>query len=190
MSRPATLHHLETAPAASNPRHLRDCFGQFATGVTIITTCGAGGERIGLTASSFNTLSLSPPMVLWSLGAHSSSLPMFRQALYFSVNVLETHQMPLAKRFSQKNIDRFDGVKWHPGLHDVPLIDGAVAWFECETRAVNEFGDHVLFVGEVLRCARVDGSPLLFRKGEYAVSQTWAHTDALKAIDGSGPSQA
>jgi flavin reductase (DIM6/NTAB) family NADH-FMN oxidoreductase RutF len=180
MHRPVTLHHLETAPAVSNPRHLRDCFAMFATGVTIITTRGASGELIGLTASSFNTLSLSPPMVLWSLGAQSTSLPMFRQALNFSVNVLESHQKMLAARFSQKNVDRFDGVQWHPGLNDIPLIDGALAWFECETRSVNEFGDHVLFVGEVLRCARVEGSPLLFRKGEYAISQTWDQSHAIK----------
>lgn len=180
MPRPATLQHLETAPAAHNLRHLRDCFGMFATGVTIITTRGAADEMIGLTASSFNTLSLSPPLVLWSLGANSASLPMFRQALYFSVNVLESHQMALATRFAKKNIDRFDGVAWHPGLNKVPLIDGALAWFECETRSVNEFGDHVLFVGEVLRCARVEGSPLLFRKGEYAVSQAWDHSHARK----------
>lgn len=150
----------------------------FATGVTVVTTRNRSGEKVGLTASSFNTLSLGPPLVLWSLGMSSSSLPVFREARHFVVNVLESHQLALARRFSQRVADRFAEVPIRPGLHDLPLLDGALAWFECETRALHEHGDHVLFIGEVMRCARVDGSPLLFRKGEFAVSQTF-DDDAL-----------
>lgn len=152
----------------------------FATGVTVVTTRAGNGERIGLTASSFNSLSLGPPLVLWSLGLSSSSMPVFRTAKHFVINVLESHQLGLARQFSQRKTDRFADVRLHTGLHGMPLIDGALAWFECETRATHEHGDHVLFIGEVMRCARVEGSPLLFRKGEFAVSQTF-DDDALAA---------
>ncbi len=152
----------------------------FATGVTVVTTLSDANEPVGLTASSFNTLSLDPPLVLWSLGLNSSSLAVFRRARYFAVNVLESHQLGLARQFSQRRPDRFANVPLHPGLHDVPLLDGALAWFECETQSAHEFGDHVLFIGAVIRCARVEGSPLLFRKGEFAISQTF-DDDALAA---------
>ncbi len=152
----------------------------FATGVTVVTTINDDHQNIGLTASSFNTLSLDPPLVLWSLGLNSSSLAVFRLARYFAVNVLESHQLGLARQFSQRRPDRFANVPLHRGLHQMPLLDGALAWFECETRSTHEFGDHVLFIGEVMRCARVEGSPLLFRKGEFAISQTF-DDDALAA---------
>ena len=152
----------------------------FATGVTVVTTINEAGENFGLTASSFNSLSLGPPLVLWSLGLNSSSLSIFKNAKYFSINVLESHQLGLARQFSQRRPDRFAGVRIHKGQHNIPLIDGALAWFECETRATHEFGDHMLFIGEVNRCARVDGSPLLFRKGEFAISQSF-DDDALAA---------
>ena len=152
----------------------------FATGVTVVTTINDAGEQVGLTASSFNSLSLGPPLVLWSLGLSSSSLPVFKSAKFFAINVLESHQLGLARQFSQRHSDRFANVRVHKGIHNVPLIDGALAWFECETRSAHEFGDHVLFIGEVMRCARVDGSPLLFRKGEFAISQSF-DDDALAA---------
>lgn len=173
-------HPLEQAPGVDDTRHLRDCLGMFATGVTVVTTRTTSGERVGLTASSFNTLSLAPPLVLWSLGLSSSSMPAFRSAKYFVINVLESHQLGLARQFSQRLTDRFADVPLHSGSHDLPLLDGALAWFECETRATHELGDHVLFIGEVMRCARAEGSPLLFRKGEFAVSQTF-DDDALAA---------
>ncbi len=173
-------HPLDRAPEVADQRHVRDCLGMFATGVTIVTTINEAGERVGLTASSFNSLSLGPPLVLWSLGLASSSMAVFRAAKFFAINVLESHQLGLARQFSQRRPDRFANVGVHIGSHNIPLLNGALAWFECETRAAHEFGDHVLFVGEVIRCARVDGSPLLFRKGEFAISQTF-DDDALAA---------
>lgn len=176
----AVPHPLEHAPSVDDQRHVRDCLGMFATGVTIVTTLNPAGEKVGLTASSFNSLSLGPPLVLWSLGLNSSSLPVFRTTTNFVINVLESHQLGLARRFSQRIPDRFAGVPFRLGLHAMPLLEGALAWFECEMRAVHEHGDHVLFIGEVKRCARVDGSPLLFRKGEFAISRTF-DDDALAA---------
>jgi flavin reductase (DIM6/NTAB) family NADH-FMN oxidoreductase RutF len=173
MAKSATLHPLDQAPQVSDQRHVRDCLGMFATGVTVVTTRNDSGERIGLTASSFNTLSLGPPLVLWSLGLNSSSLAVFRAAKHFAVNVLESHQLDVARRFSRRVADRFADVAVHEGSHAMPLLTDALAWFECETRAMHEFGDHVLFIGEVIRCAKVEGSPLLFRKGEFAISQTF-----------------
>lgn len=173
MPKPMSPHPLDHAPQVTDQRHVRDCLGMFATGVTVVTTRNDSGERIGLTASSFNTLSLGPPLVLWSLALNSSSLAVFRAAKHFAVNVLESHQLDVARRFSSRVADRFADVAVHEGSHQIPLLSGALAWFECETRVMHEFGDHVLFIGEVMRCAKVEGSPLLFRKGEFAISQTF-----------------
>lgn len=168
----APRHPTSGAPPVGDPRHLRDCLGMFATGVTIVTTRAPDGGFIGLTANSFSALSLDPPLVLWSLGNNSGSLAAFLAAQHFVVNVLASAQMDLARRFAKPFPDRFAGIGVHSGLHGAPLIDGALAWFECQTRAHYEQGDHVLFIGEVKRCARVEGSPLLFRQGEFAHSQT------------------
>ena len=171
--KPDFSHPLDQAPKVSNQRHVRDCLGMFATGVTVVTTRTPTGNMVGLTASSFNTLSLGPPMVLWSLGLGSTSLSVFKAAQHFVVNVLESSQLALAKQFARPVADRFADVPLHFGHQNLPLIDGALAWFECETRAMHEIGDHVLFIGEVQRCARIDGSPLLFRKGEFAFSKSF-----------------
>lgn len=160
-------HPLQDSPRPSDVRHLRACLGAFATGVTIVTTRLRDGGYAGLTANSFNALSLEPPLVLWSLGLKSRNLDAFLSAERFAISVLAASQYDLAMRFSRTGVDRFGGIGTTPGIGGVPLIDGAIAWFECVTRAQHHHGDHVLFIGEVVRCARVPGSALVFDQGEF-----------------------
>jgi flavin reductase (DIM6/NTAB) family NADH-FMN oxidoreductase RutF len=158
-------------PAAAtpfSPDDFRAALGQFATGVTIVTACDDEGKLVGLTANSFNSVSLSPPLVLWSLTRHSTSMPGFLSAQHYAINVLAADQRPLAERFARKGIDRFDGAPWRPGLTGAPVIDGAVAVFECAHSSQHDAGDHVIFVAKVLHCRRrIGATPLVFHGGRF-----------------------
>jgi flavin reductase (DIM6/NTAB) family NADH-FMN oxidoreductase RutF len=157
---------------APDPRHLRDCLSEFATGVTIVTACLPDGQRAGLTVNSFNSLSLDPPLVLWSLSLRSANLELFEAARHFAVSVLSVRQVDLARRFARAGVHRFDGVPIRDGLGGAPLIEGANAWFECESVSSQRAGDHMLFIGQVLRCTRQhDADPLIFRHGRFAISR-------------------
>lgn len=147
---------------------LRAALGQFATGVTIITTREAGGRPVGLTANSFNSVSLEPPLVLWSLARRSSSLAAFTASAHFAINVLAAEQRPLAERFASKAVDRFEGVPWRAGEGGAPVLDGVAAVFECRHHSHHEAGDHVIFIGRVERCERrLGAAPLVFHGGRF-----------------------
>ncbi len=147
---------------------LRAALGQFATGVTIITAAPPEGPMVGLTANSFNSVSLTPPLVLWSISAHSTSLEGFLQSGHYAINVLAADQRNLAERFARKGLDRFDGVTWRPGLSGAPVIDGAVAVFECSHRQQHREGDHLILIGQVEHCQRrVGATPLVFHGGRF-----------------------
>lgn len=158
-------------PASAAPftqEDYRAALGQFTTGVTIVTACTPDGRLLGMTANSFNSVSLTPPLVLWSLSTQSSSMPGFRSATHYAINVLAADQRLLAERFSRKGIDRFEGVAWRAGLTGAPVIDGAVAVFECRNRSQHEEGDHLIFVGEVAHCRRrVGAAPLVYHGGRF-----------------------
>jgi flavin reductase (DIM6/NTAB) family NADH-FMN oxidoreductase RutF len=140
----------------------------FATGVTIVTARGADGHLIGLTANSFNSVSLTPPLVLWSLARAAASLVVFSTGSHYAINVLAADQMPLAERFASRGADRWNGVPFDEGVGGVPVLQGTAATFECFNRSRYEEGDHVIFVGEVERCShRAGASPLLFHGGRY-----------------------
>lgn len=140
----------------------------FATGVTVVTARDADGRLIGLTANSFNSVSLEPPLVLWSLALRAGSMPVFARGSHYAINILAADQVELAERFASKNVDRFAGVSWRPGLAGAPVLEGAAAVFECFNRSQYEEGDHVIFVGEVEHCTRREGaSPLIFHGGRY-----------------------
>ncbi|CAM2194283.1 4-hydroxyphenylacetate 3-hydroxylase, reductase component [Paraburkholderia kururiensis] len=149
----------------------RHALGQFATGVTVITTRAPSGQLIGITASSFNSVSLNPPLVLWSLATRSASMPVFQTNSHYVVNVLAASQLDLCKRFATVKGDRFEGVAHAAGDTGMPVLEGALAWFECHNRSRYEEGDHVIFVGEVERCGVRDGagevSPLVFHSGGF-----------------------
>jgi flavin reductase (DIM6/NTAB) family NADH-FMN oxidoreductase RutF len=154
-------------PQAFDSRQFRDALGEFATGVTIICARLRQGRYVGLTANSFNSVSLDPPLVLWSLARHSSSLAGFEAAARYSVNVLSVQQTELAHRFSRPHGDRFAGVPFRLGWADAPLIDGCVAWFECLHHARHRAGDHLIFIGEVATCERTKGRGLVFHHGDF-----------------------
>jgi flavin reductase (DIM6/NTAB) family NADH-FMN oxidoreductase RutF len=147
---------------------LRSALGLFATGVTIVTTRAADGSMIGLTANSFNSVSLTPPLVLWSLGTKAGSLQAFLQAKHYAIHVLSVEQQSLAERFASKMVDRFEGVTLHEGLGSVPILPGCAAVFECTSRSQYPEGDHVILVGEVLACHHdATRAPLLFHGGKF-----------------------
>jgi flavin reductase (DIM6/NTAB) family NADH-FMN oxidoreductase RutF len=159
---------LRAAPPTFGADDFRAALAMFATGVTIVTARGVDGAPIGLTANSFNSVSIEPPLVLWSLSRQAGSMPGFARGSHYAINILAADQLALAERFASKALDRFDGVACSIGAGGAPLIDGAAATFECFNRSRYEEGDHVIFVGEVERCARREGAqPLIFHGGKY-----------------------
>ncbi len=155
------------APAFAS-EDFRAALAMFATGVTIVTARDAEGTPIGLTANSFNSVSIEPPLVLWSLSRQAGSMPAFARGSHYAVHILAADQHALAQRFASRAMDRFAGVAWRTGSAGVPLLDGAAAVFECFNRSRYEEGDHVIFVGEVERCERRAGAhPLIFHGGRY-----------------------
>ena len=146
----------------------RASLAMFATGVTIVTARTPAGALIGLTANSFNSLSLSPPLVLWSLSQAAGSMPALSTGSHYAINVLAADQKALAERFAGRRDDRWAGVAYTEGASGAPLISGAAASFECFNRSRYEEGDHVIFVGEVERCNHQPGAaPLLFHGGRF-----------------------
>jgi len=140
----------------------------FATGVTIVTARSAEGVLVGLTANSFNSVSLEPPLVLWSLARAAASMAALSTGSHYAINILAANQKQLAERFATKNIDRWADVAFIEGLGGAPVLAGAAASFECFNRSRYDEGDHVIFVGEVERCTHNAGaSPLLFHGGRF-----------------------
>ena len=157
----------DPAPEPLSPQVLRGALGRFATGVTIISCRDAAGLPVGLTANSFASLSLDPPLVLWSLRKASSSLAAFDAALHFVINVLAETQVDLSRRFASSQADKFTEGTWADGLGGAPVLAGCAAVFECQVEARHAVGDHVLFIGRVLRLADLAVAPLLFQGGHY-----------------------
>ena len=156
------------APAQEfDTAHFRQALSQFATGVTVITTRLADGSFRGLTASSFNSVSLSPPLVLWSLGSVANSMPIFSGNSHYVINVLGAEQAELAQRFSRRTPNPFDDVEYELSRTGQPILKGASAWFECHNRSRYPEGDHVIFVGEVEQCAFAAQPPLIFHNGKF-----------------------
>ena len=140
----------------------------FATGVTIVTACAADGRLVGLTASSFNSVSLDPPLVLWSLANSATSMPVMRAGSHYAINILAADQVDLAERFATRDVDRWAGVAFDEGRTGAPLLHGAAATFECFNRSRYVEGDHVIFVGEVEHCDhRAGAAPLLYHGGRF-----------------------
>jgi flavin reductase (DIM6/NTAB) family NADH-FMN oxidoreductase RutF len=155
------------APSFS-PQDFRAALSTFATGVTIVTARDESGALLGLTANSFNSVSLSPPLVLWSLWNLAGSLPGFSRGSHYAINILASDQRSLAERFAAKNVDRFAGVAFREGAGGAPVLEGCAASFECFNRSKYEEGDHIIFVGEVEHCNRREGAqPLIFHGGRY-----------------------
>jgi 3-hydroxy-9,10-secoandrosta-1,3,5(10)-triene-9,17-dione monooxygenase reductase component len=151
----------------ADARRFRNALGAFATGVTIVTTRDAEGRDVGLTANSFNSVSLEPPMVLWSLARSARSLPAFLAATHFAVHVLAADQEELSLRFAARGAEKFAGLELERGAAGVPLLRGCSARFQCRTAFRHEGGDHVIFVGAVDSFDQSGLPPLIFHGGRY-----------------------
>ena len=148
-------------------RAFRDTLGMFPTGVTVITARGPGGEPIGLTVSSFNSVSLTPPLVVWSLSSHLQLVPALENAPVYAINVLAEDQQELSNRFAWGGGDKWADLDYATGEHGAPVFDSALATFECMPFAQYPGGDHIIFVAEVRQMRFQDGEPLVFCAGGY-----------------------
>ncbi|MFI6582868.1 styrene monooxygenase/indole monooxygenase family protein [Embleya sp. NPDC050493] len=153
--------------AAFDVRDLRRAFGQYATGVTVVTARAADGRKVAMTANSFTSVSLDPPLVLWCPSANAPSLPDFTAASHFAVNVLAADQHHLSRRFSTAADDKFADTPTAEGIAGTPLLEGVVARFQCRTVQCLDLGDHVVMIGEVERYEAPGGEPLVFHSGRY-----------------------
>ncbi len=157
-------------PAGLSPddvRVLRGALGQFATGVTVVTTRAPDGSFVGLTANSFAALSLEPPLITWALRLASHHLPIFRQVERFVVNVLAESQVDVSRLFASGADEKFSQVAHAENRDGMPYLHGAAAWFECRRVSQQDAGDHCLFIAEVERYSHAETVPLLFHSGAY-----------------------
>jgi len=166
--------------AVDNIGDLRKAYSQFPTGVTVITCTDKNNDPVGVTASSFNTVSLDPPLVLWSVDKGAFSAPIFTESEYFAVNVLAENQVALSNKFAGRGTDKFADVNYSEGVGNSLLLEGAIAQFECKTWEVYEGGDHLIIVGEIIK-QNVDfsNSPLVFSQGSYAAATS--HPEMMKS---------
>jgi flavin reductase (DIM6/NTAB) family NADH-FMN oxidoreductase RutF len=153
----------------AEPEAFRRCLGQFATGVTVVTA-NINGELVGLTVNSFASVSLTPPLILWSINVSSSSYAKFSVADSFIINVLADDQITLSRHFGRSGADKFTGVPWSEGLNGAPILDGVAAFFECSRESEHQGGDHLILVGRVQRAVQFDRNTLLFAQGRYRIA--------------------
>lgn len=151
-----------------DPKALRRALGNFATGVTIMTAQNSSGERVGVTANSFNSVSLDPALVLWSIDKNSSSYQVFEEATHFGVNILSAAQIELSNRFARRGEDKFANIDFELGTGNVPLFKNCSAAFECERYNIVEGGDHWIIIGRVVKFHDHGRSPLLYHQGAYS----------------------
>ncbi len=151
-----------------DPAEFRDALGCFATGITIVTALGPRGEPVGITASSFSSVSLDPPLILFSLNRRAYSLRAFLSTQSFAVNVLREDQGALSERFARAREDKWSGLDYETWDTGCPILADTLASFECKIRHTYHGGDHIIFVGEVLRLRHdPEDRPLLFYRGKY-----------------------
>lgn len=148
-------------------RALRDAFGRFTTGVTVLTTREACGAPRGFTANSFSSVSLDPPLVLVCVSHEAYSAPAFRAAPHFGINILSAEQRQISNIFASHASDKFERAEWYAGPHDVPLLPGSLATLVCAQHKLVEAGDHVVLIGEVLETQSREAQPLGYHRGNY-----------------------
>lgn len=160
---------LESGAPSGNSDAFRRALGHFSTGVTIITA-ESNGERAGITANSFSSVSLDPPLILWSVKKSSTSWPVFAASSSFAINVLAADQSSLAAQFARSGTDKYKDVDWKPGRSGAPLLSNVTAQFECSRRIEYEGGDHLIVMGQVTHFARYDRRPLVFTQGRFSTA--------------------
>jgi flavin reductase (DIM6/NTAB) family NADH-FMN oxidoreductase RutF len=173
---------------AQDSREFRRCLGQFSTGVTVITW-RAGETPVGMTVNSFSSVSLDPPLILWSLDKKSSRFSSFQAAPHFAINVLAENQVALSRHFRQAATEQFAGIEWESGKNGAPLLTGTAAVFECTREALHEAGDHVIIVGRVTRAILFERRLLLFSQGRYRIPADHPD-DVIQAKSGDLPQTA
>jgi flavin reductase (DIM6/NTAB) family NADH-FMN oxidoreductase RutF len=151
-----------------DPRDLRQAFGRFATGVTVVTALCNSGRKIGFTVNSFASVSLDPPLVSWNYRRASPNLDALMGCGHFLVHVLSAGQREISQRMARPADDKFDGIAIGEGYGGAPRLPGSLATFECELWQTVDAGDHVIFLGKVVRYDHADGQPLVFVNGGYA----------------------
>ena len=157
------------SPENFDTRQLRDALGRYATGVAIVTARDGGGQPVGLTINSFASVSLAPPLVLWSLGLQSRYLDAFTQASHHAIHILAASQQEWSNRFASPNGERFAGIDWQSGLGGAPLLPGTIVTLEVANTSSQIAGDHHLFIGQVARLSGIEAqAPLLYHAGGYA----------------------
>lgn len=168
MSSPAVSAPDNVTTDPFDSRAFRTALGGFATGVCVVTTLDlTSGHPVGITVNSFASVSLDPPLVLWSVARTAQSFGLFEGAEHWAVNVLSVDQQEVSNLFAGRADDKFAAVDWVPGLGGAPLLERCVARFECAAEHRYDGGDHVILVGRVLRFERSDLAPLLFAGGRY-----------------------
>ncbi|MGK9055041.1 flavin reductase [Xaviernesmea oryzae] len=160
---------IEGGEPSEDPKAFRRTLGQFATGVTVIAT-EHQGRPVGVTANSFSSLSLDPPLILWSIARTSRSFSAFSAASHFCVSILGEYQIDVSQKLSSSKEDKFCDVSWRSGIGGSPVIAGAIATLECSTFAVHDGGDHIILIGRVLQHRRYPGRALLYAQGQYGVA--------------------
>ncbi|MDD1016541.1 p-hydroxyphenylacetate 3-hydroxylase reductase component [Pseudomonas rubra] len=172
--------------SAFDSRAFRRALGNFATGVTVVTANDGQGNLVGVTANSFNSVSLDPPLILWSLDKRSSSLAVFQAASHFAVNILAADQIELSNNFAKPKDDRFAGIGYRAGEGGAPILADCSACFECETHQIIDGGDHWIMLGKVVAFDDCGRSPLLYHQGAY--SMVLPHTRMTRREEGQPPS--
>jgi flavin reductase (DIM6/NTAB) family NADH-FMN oxidoreductase RutF len=163
---PESDRAMHFVPGPDRKREFRDALGRFATGVTVVTTVCPDGP-VGITANSFASVSLDPPIVLWSIGRHSSRFAAFADCERFAVHVLAADQIDLSRRFARSNGEAFSGLPIETNADGVPLLPGCLSRFECTRLAAHDGGDHLIVVARVTAASLRDGDPLVFSRGGY-----------------------
>ena len=158
---------MSPTPSPAPGREFRNALGRYATGIAVVTLRTQAGELLGLTVNSFNSVSLAPPLVVWSLAGTSSAREAFEASEYYAINVLAADQEALSQRFASRREDRFAGLTLETGLGGAPLLSGCCARFQCRNAIRHAGGDHVVFIGEVERFDYAQGDPLIYFGGAY-----------------------
>ena len=176
-------HFVSFDSSAPDLRMFRNALGRFATGITVVTTRTPDGKLEGMTANSFSAVSLSPPLILWSIKNEAASLPAFLAAGAFAINVLNQEQSELSHHFATPHVDKFEGVPHDRGRMGCPLLRDTLAQFECSLEQSVPAGDHQILLGRVVHASYDDAqAPLLFTGGRYAIAAPLPNMDATSDI--------
>ena len=178
----------EQRQTAIDSKAFRRALGNFATGITVMTSATETGQKVGVTANSFNSVSMDPALILWSIDKKSSSYDVFKQSTHFVVNILAADQIEVSNRFARPSDDKFAGLEYETGLGGAPVLLDTAARFQCETYNIVEGGDHWIILGRVVTFDDFGRSPLLYHQGAY--SMVLPHTRMNKASSGPVPSSA